>query len=146
LKKGTIPPVTHKKRLAAGKEHHSITASARLILIFQLSLKRSYFRKPKGEATQKRSYPEARSYTEADCHNSSTNLFQPEGRVKGEVELNYQGDIHIHIPSIKIVQSILGSEPFHCRFTKSLKGVLLTLEKDGTPAFIFSRSKQRLTY
>ena len=39
LKNGTIPLVTRKKWLAAGTERHSITASARLILIFQLSLK-----------------------------------------------------------------------------------------------------------
>jgi len=82
LKKGTIPLVTREKRLVLGTERHSITASARLILIFQLSLKRSYFKKPKGEATEKRSYPEVRSYMEADCYNSLTNLFQPKAELK----------------------------------------------------------------
>jgi len=81
-----------------------------------------------------------------DCYNFSANLFQPESRVKGEVEFNYQGDVHNHIPSIKAVQSISKSEPFYCRFAKTLKGVLLTLEKDRTPAFIISRSEQCLNY
>ena len=129
-----------QKRLALGTEHRSIVASARLTLMFQPSLKRSYFSKLKGEATQK---SEA---TRKQIYNSSANLFQPESRVKGKVELNYQGEVYIHIPSIKAVQSISKSEPFHCRFTKTLKGVLLTIEKDKTPTFIFNRSERRLTY
>ena len=114
-----------QKQLASGTGHRSITASARLTLMLQPSLKRSSFRKPKGEATQKREATQ--NYTEAYCYNFSANLFQPESRVKGEIELNHQGDVHIHIPSIKAIQSISKSEPSHCRFTKTFKGVLLTL-------------------
>ena len=140
LEKGSNSSCNSQKRLASGTGHRSITASARLTLMFQPSLKRSYFRKLKGEATQK---SEA---TRKQTYNSSAKLFQPENGAKGEVELNHQGDVHIHIPSIKAVQSISKSEPFHCRFTKTLKGVLLTLEKDRTPAFIFNQSERRLTY
>ena len=98
------------------------------------------------QEAQRRSYPEARSYTEEDCSNSSANLFQPKSGAKGEVELNHQGDVHIYTPSIKAVQRILKSKPFHYKFTKTLKGVFLTLEKDRTPAFIFNRSERHLTY
>ena len=75
-------------------------------------------------------------------------LLQFLGEPRGRVELNHQGDVHTHILLIINQNSskYSGSEPFHCRSMKTLKGVLLTLEKDGTPAFIFSRSEQRLTY
>ena len=76
------------------------------MLIFQFGLKRSYFRKSKGEATHKR------EATRERIVNSSVNLLQPESRVEGEVELNLQGDVHIHIPSIETVQNISKSEPF----------------------------------
>jgi len=37
---------------------------------------------------------------EADCYNFSANLFQPESGAKGEVKLNHQGDVHIHVQLI----------------------------------------------
>jgi len=113
LKKGVISLVTRKKQLASGKERRSIIANVRLMLILQPDLKRSYFGRTKGEVIPKR-----KATQKQIDYNSSANLFQPESRVKGKVELNHQGDVHIHIPSIKIVQSILESEPFHCRWTK----------------------------
>ena len=100
----------------------------------------SYFRKYKGEATQKR------EATWKRIVNPSANLFQPESGAKGEIELNHHDDVDIHISSIKAVKSISKSELFHYRFTKTLKGVLLTLEKDRTLAFIFNRSERCLTY
>ena len=43
------------------------------------------------------------------------------------------------------IQSILKSEPSHCGFTKTLKGVLLTLKKDKTLRQLSNRSEWRLT-
>jgi len=39
-----------------------------------------------------------RSYKETNYYSSLTNLFQPKSAAKGEVELNHQGGIYIHIP------------------------------------------------
>jgi len=43
------------------------------------------------------------------------------------------------------IQSILKSEPTHCGFTKTLKGVLLTLKKDKTLRQLSNWSERRLT-
>jgi len=53
------------------------------MLTFQPDLKQSYFRKPKGEDTQKR------EATRKRVVNSSENLFQAESGAKGKIELNH---------------------------------------------------------
>ena len=63
LAKGSNSSRNSQKRLASKTERHSITASARLMLIFQFDWKRSYFREPKGEATQKREDTQKREAT-----------------------------------------------------------------------------------
>jgi len=70
-------------------------ASAHRALIIQLCLEAKLL-----QEAQRQSYLESMSYTEANYCSSWTNLFELESGAKGEVELNHQGDIHIHIPLI----------------------------------------------
>jgi len=114
-KKGAILLVTHKKQLASGKECCSSPIwseatsgdpSAKLPISARLPRRAKLHR---------------------SGYNSSANLFQLESGAKGKVGLNLKSDVHTHTPSIKAVQSISKYEPFHCRFMKTLKGVLLTL-------------------
>jgi len=79
---------------------------------------------PKREATQIRSYPESRSYTIP--RRAYSNL---KAGLKVKLNSTTMATFAFPTPSIKAVQNISESKPFHCRLTKTLKGVLLTLKK-----------------
>ena len=90
IKKGSNSSRNSQKWLALGTERHSITASVRQLRIVQAGFKRSYFRKPKGEANQKCEATQKREATWKWVFNSPTNLFQPASEAKSEVELNHK--------------------------------------------------------
>ena len=108
---GIIPLVTSRKAISLGKERRSKT-----------DLKRNYFRRLERGATQTRNYPESRIYTIPRRTYSN-----PEAGLKAKLNSTTMATFACRIPSIKAVQSISESEPVHCRLTKTLKGVLLTL-------------------
>ena len=114
--KDIILLVTGRKQLASGKERCSKT-----------DLKRIYFRRLERGAIQTRSYSDAKLSRIANLHDSLANLFQSGSRIESEAELTTMATFIFHIPSIKAIQSISESEPFHYRLLKTLKGVLLTL-------------------
>ena len=66
-----------------------------------------------------RSYPESRIYTI-----SRRTYSNPEAGLKAKLNSTTMAMFVLHIPSIKAIQSISKSEPFHCRLSKTLKGVL----------------------
>jgi len=70
LEKGSHSSRNSQKRLASKMEHLSITASARLMLVFQFGLKRSYFRKSKSEATS--GSPKAKLPGSVNLHGSGS--------------------------------------------------------------------------
>ena len=106
-KKGATLLATRKKQLASGKECRSSPI--------------------RSEATP--GDPSARLPKRVKLHgsryNSSANLFQLESGAKGEVNSTSKA---MFIPTDHESSSkYFKSEPFHFRFTKTLKGVLLTL-------------------
>ena len=108
-KKGAIPLVTtSRKAISLGKGTS-----------FQ---NRFEAKLPRREATQTRSYPESRIYTIPWRTYSN-----PEAELKAKLNSTTMAMFAFHIPSVKVVQSILESEPVYCRLTKTLKVVLLTL-------------------
>ena len=126
--RGSNPSRDSQKRLALGNgtsSHHSEhKASASRALIIQPCLEVKLL-----QEAQRRSYLEVRSYMEANYYNSSANLFQPKAWLKAKLNLTTKATFTstYHRSFSKAVQSISKSEPIHCRFTKTLKGVLLTL-------------------
>jgi len=72
LEKGNHSSRNSQKRLASRTEHRSITASARLMLVFQFGLKRSYFRKSKSEAISES--PKAKLPRSAKLHGSGSSI------------------------------------------------------------------------
>jgi len=107
LRKGSNPSRNSQKRLALGKECCS-----------NPDLKRSYpsVKLPKREAPRI-----------ANLYDSSANLFQSESRVESEAELNHYGNVRISHTINRSSSKYFRVEPFHCRLTKTLKEVLLTL-------------------
>jgi len=87
---------------------------------FQDQFEANLLQKLRRGATQTRSYPESRIYTI---------LWRIYPKVGSKAKLNSTTMVTfvLHISSIKAIQSISKSEPFHCRLSKTLKGVLLTL-------------------
>ena len=100
-----------KRQLTSGKERRSKTNS-----------KRNYFGRLERGAIQTRSYPESRIYTVPRRTYSN-----PEAGSKAKLNSTTMATFVLHIPSIKAIQSISKPEAFHCRLSKTLKGVLLTL-------------------
>ena len=112
--------VTSRKQLVSEKERRSKTNWKR---IYSGSYPDAEL--PRCGATQTRSYSDAKLSRIANLHDSSVNLFQSGNKAK--LNSTTMATFVLHIPSIKVIQSISKPEPFHCRLSKTLKGVLLTL-------------------
>jgi len=74
-----------------------------------------------------RSYPDAKLPRIVNLRVPWRTYSNPEPGLKAELNSTIMATFAFRISSIKAVQSISESEPFYCRLTKTLKGVLLIL-------------------
>jgi len=127
LERGSNPSRNSQKRLALGNgtsfHHGEHKASAGRALIIQLCLEAKLL-----QEAQRRSYLEVRSYTEVNYYNPRRTYSSLKARLKAKLNstTTATSTSTYHRSYFEAVQSISKSEPIHCKFMKTLKGVLLT--------------------